>query len=444
MTFKPVRMLLALVTLFSLSSFAHVPADSKMKFVLIEAHNKIERSKIVDLGVDIEFVRTDKVGVFASPETLEKLKAAKFNILSVQPYEIGRGGHEGDATILGGFPGGENLYHDYNEMKTAMKNLETKHPDIARVNVIGKTYEGRDMIAIHINSDKNALDKAQSSKPGIIFMGQHHAREHLSQEIPIMLAEYLLNNKSDPTLSGLLQTRDIWIVPSVNPDGSEYDISGGQYKMWRKNRRDNGDGTRGVDLNRNYGYMWGTGGSSKDTDSDIYMGSQPFSEPETQVIKNFVESQPNTKILLTFHTYSELILYPWGHLFDPIKDTKDRTTYEKMAKTMAGWNGYTPEQSSDLYITSGDTVDWAYGARGIFAFTFELSPSSMGGGGFYPGEKAIQPTFNANIKPCLYLLDLADDPYRAKLTSLDTLTGPVGSIGKMKTENKFDIHPLNF
>lgn len=435
---------IALVLLFSLpalsSSQALVPAETKLKFVQIAAKDKFERSKIADLGVAIEFVLSDKVGVFADDATIEMLKKEKLNVLSVQAFEAGRGGHQG----VYGFPNGEDDYHDYAEMRAALSALETANPELAKVNVIGKTYQNRELVAIHINSDKNALETSKSTKPGIIFMGQHHAREHLSQEIPLMLAQYLLKNKADPSISTLLQTRDIWIIPTVNPDGSEYDISGSNYRMWRKNRRNNGDGTFGVDLNRNYGYLWGTGGSSKNTSSDVYMGETPFSEPETQVIKNFVESQPNTKILLSFHTFSELILYPWGHTFDPILDQKDRDTYIKMANAMAAWNKYKPEQSSDLYITSGDTTDWSYGEKGIFSFTFELSPKSMGAGGFYPGESAIQPTFNANLKPCLYLIDLADDPYRATASQVDPLIGPAGSLGKLKTENKFEIHPLNF
>ena len=84
-----------------------------------------------------------------------------------------------------------------------------------------------------------------------------------------------------------------------------------------------------------------------------------------------------------------------------------------MAETMANWNHYKPEQSSSLYITSGDTTDWAYGTLGIFAFTFELTPKGMMGGGFYPGANVIDSTFNANLNPALYLIDLADNPYRA-------------------------------
>src|SRR3990172_6427507 len=95
-----------------------------------------------------------------------------------------------------------------------------------------------------------------------------------------------------------------------------------------------------------------------------------------------------------------------------------------MAQTMAQMTGYTPEQSSDLYIASGDTTDWSWGEKGIFSFTFELTPKfSWGGGGFYPGAGAIATTFQANIRPALYLIDLADDPYRA--ASSTAITGGI-------------------
>ena len=84
-----------------------------------------------------------------------------------------------------------------------------------------------------------------------------------------------------------------------------------------------------------------------------------------------------------------------------------------MAETMAKWNGYRPQQSSDLYIASGDTTDWSYGAHGIISFTFELDPATIWEGGFYPGQDFIDPTFRKNLEPCLYLIDMADNPYRS-------------------------------
>jgi carboxypeptidase T len=248
----------------------------------------------------------------------------------------------------------------------------------------------------------------------MILMGLHHAREHLSSEIAIMFVEHLLGNKSIPAIAELLDKRDLWILPMVNPDGGEFDIKTGVYQYWRKNRRNNGDFSFGVDLNRNYGFQWGTGGSSKFGFADTFMGKQPFSEPETQAVRDFIKNLPNVKVLLSLHTFSELVLYPWGHTKNKIADSKDIQIFETMAKTMAKWNGYKPMQSSGLYIASGDTCDWAYGELGIYAFTFELSPaSSLGAQGFYPGAQIIDRVFQANIKPFLYMLELADDPARS-------------------------------
>lgn len=382
-----------------------------MRFVQVAAKEKVDRSRIAAAGMSIESVRTDSVWGFANQQTLSELREQGIRVMGEFDFATGRGGHHGFD-----FPQADARFHNYAETRSALEALQRKNPDISKLEVVGKTVEGRDMIAIHINTTPEALVSGMSGKPGAIYMGAHHAREHLSVEIPLMLAQYLLDNRSDATIAKLLDSRDLWILPMVNPDGAEYDISTGRYKMWRKNRRNNGDGTYGVDLNRNYGFKWGTGGSDKNTSSDVYMGPAPFSEPETQAIRDFVSSKVNAKVLLTFHTFSELVLYPWGHTYDGIGNAKDLAVFEKMARTMAGWNKYKPQQASDLYIASGDTTDWAYGERGIFAFTFELSPRDMMDGGFYPGAGVIDRVFQANLKPCLYMLDLADDPYRASET----------------------------
>lgn len=393
---------------------AHDDSEPELRFVHIEAKTRDQRSKIADIGASIEFVRTDTVGAFATPAEVKELEQAGFKILGNFDKSVARGGHDGLGDLKGvkGFPARDERFHDYSELMVELKKLEAENPEYAKYHVIGKSLEGRDIMAIQLNSDPGSRKRGKSNKPGAIFLGNHHAREHLSLEIPLMMAQYLMKNKGVAEIKALLDSRDIWFVPMVNPDGAEFDISTGSYKMWRKNRSLNRNGTRGVDLNRNYSFMWGTGGSSTNGSSDTYMGPAPFSEPETQVIKKFVEDHLNAKVLLSFHTFSELILYPWGHKYDAVENTRDRQVFEKMARTMAGWNKYKPQQSSDLYIASGDTVDWAYGEHGIFAFTFELSPASMLGGGFYPGQRLIDPVFNANLKPVLYMIDVADDPYR--------------------------------
>lgn len=390
------------------AAHARTEESSGKKFVQIAAKDKFERSRIADLGISIEAVRSDSVWGIAHEGALERLKQSGFPLLGTYDIELARGGHQG---ILD-FPPEDSRFHNYKETLAALRDLTSKNADIASLSSIGKTIEGRDIWAIHINTTPDAHRTGTSNKPGVIYMGNHHAREHVSAEVPLMFAQHLLTNRRDPKLEPLLDARDIWIIPMVNPDGVEFDISTTKYKWWRKNRRDNGDGTFGVDLNRNYGYRWGTGGSDTDTNSEVYMGKAPFSEPESQAIRDFVSSKVNTKVLLSFHTFSELILYPWGSTHDPIGNNRDRQVFEKMARTMAQWNKYTPQQSSDLYIASGDTTDWAYGERGIFAFTFELSPKDMWGGGFYPGQGMIDKIFQDNLRPCLYLLEVSDDPYK--------------------------------
>lgn len=397
--------------LFFFSILGSTLAVAENRFIQVEANSREQRNQIVNRGMSIEFVRSDSVWGFANEKSITKLQTAGFKILSNVSPELGRGGHEGGFNSFD-FPSSDKNYHTYEQITSTLQELVRLNPDIARLQSIGKTVENRDIWALQINSSVKSLDHAASNKPGAIFMGNHHAREHLSVEVPLMLAQYLLTHRNEPKISSLLNTRDIWILPMINPDGAEFDIADGDYRYWRKNRRDNGDGTFGVDLNRNYGYKWGTGGSDSDSSSDIYMGTAPFSEPETQAVRDFVSSHPNAKVLLTFHSYSELILYPWGHSETGIDNAQDRAVFEKMAQTMALWNHYKPEQSSDLYVTSGDTTDWAYGEKGIFAFTFELSPNTVMNGGFYPGAKIIEQVFKDNLNPCLYLIEMSANPYQ--------------------------------
>jgi carboxypeptidase T len=240
----------------------------------------------------------------------------------------------------------------------------------------------------------------------------------VSVEMALGLAMYLTREykAGNQRVVTLLNSRTVYIAPEINPDGSEYDIATGDYKLWRKNRRNNGS-NYGVDLNRNYGFGWGGGGSSGSTNSDIYRGPSAFSEPETQNVKAFFESHENITINLSFHTFSKLILYPWGHKYENIENAQDFAVHKTMAETMARWNGYTPQQSSGLYIASGDTSDWAYGQMKRISFTFELDPGMDEnrwdpGSGFYPGQALIDPVIKKNIEPALYLIEYSDNPYR--------------------------------
>jgi len=375
--------------------------DTTQYFLKVKATNKFERSVIADTGASIEGVRPDHVLVIANLEEKNRLEKLGW-ILEAKPLLSARD-----------FPAADKDYHNYAELTEALKKLAADNPGLVHLFSIGKSFEGRDIMGIRICAEENVANC--SKYPAMAIMGGHHAREHLSVEVPLRFAQYLLERYQlgDFRIRGLLNTRDLQIVPAINPDGLEYDVSTGQYKVWRKSRRKNGDGTFGVDLNRNYGFKWGTGGSSTSPNSDTYMGTAPFSEPETQAVKNWISSNKNINILLSTHTFSELILYPWGHSHDKIQDPKAFAVHQKMAQKMAEWNHYAPEQSSDLYIASGDTTDWAYGELGIISFTFELDPANQWGtGGFYPGAGVIPDVVEKNKEPFLYMLEYSDDPYR--------------------------------
>lgn len=413
--FKKSALLAAVILIaVSVAQFAQSTSNNRY-WMKIRAKDKFERSVIANI-VGIENTTEDYVVAFGGDTELKQIQKLGW----LMSYS-----NLADEALLSGkdFPVKDSAFHNYAEMTAELTKLANENPTLVTMGSIGKSTEGRETWVLRLGSDQAHA----SEKPAVIYMGGHHAREHLSMEMPLMLAQYLVEQykAGNERIVGLMNNRDIHIIPMVNPDGAEYDIQDGSYKMWRKNRSRNANGTFGTDLNRNYSYKWGTGGSSTNPNSDTYMGTKPFSEPETINIKNYVEANTNITTLLSFHTYSQLILYPWGHKYDGVENTKDAKVFETMAKKMAEWNKYTPQQASDLYIASGDTTDWAYGEHKIFAFTFELDPSQasggFGGGGFYPGAGVIQPVFNKNIEPALYLMEYADNPYRTVNVSI----GPI-------------------
>ncbi|MEO5668006.1 MAG: M14 family metallopeptidase [Bdellovibrionota bacterium] len=400
---------IAVLAVGSSAFLAHAAVDSTpTHYIEVQAKNRDDRSLVSRLGYAIDEVRSDKIFFLGTPDDVTRL--ARLNLKAVaRPLQERWFTMENSPNAA--------RYTSYPEVVQQLKALEASNTSLVTLMSLGRSTEGRDIPMVRISS--RSIAQAEGEKlPVVFYMGCHHAREHLSVEVPLMYAKYLVAQyATNPDIKRLLDTREVYIAPIINADGHVYDYRNGiRGQMWRKNRRSNGDGTYGVDLNRNYGWGWGTGGSSTDTSSDVYMGPAPFSEIETQNVKNFVDTQPRMTTLLTLHTFSELVLYPWGGTYDKIGEKagnpSDYPVFQKMANDIAAWNKYTPEQSSDLYIASGDTTDWAYGTHGIFAFTFELSPNSMWGGGFYPSPNVIEPTFEANLKPMLYMLEFANNPHR--------------------------------
>jgi len=384
--------------------------ETPTQVIEVKASTRDQRNALTKLGYSLEDMKSDKVFIYAHDADLKRIKAAGFK---ARAYPM-----RADWLDINAKPApGLRKFTSYSEVQAKLLLLSQQHPEIVTLTTLGRSLENRDIPMLRISG--KSLAQAESLQlPVAFYMGCHHAREHLSVEVPLLFATYLIENYGKISdVTRLVDNREIYVAPMVNPDGHVYDYTNGiRGRMWRKNRARNADGTFGVDLNRNYSYQWGTGGSSTNPSSETYMGPRPFSEPETQRVRDFVDAQPRMKTLLSTHTFSELILYPWGHSDRSIGQERgnaaDLPVFEKMARTMAGWNNYTPEQASDLYIASGDTTDWAYGTHGIFAFTFELSPTSQFEGGFYPSPAITDRVFNANIKPMMYLLEYADNPHR--------------------------------
>ncbi len=181
-----------------------------------------------------------------------------------------------------------------------------KYPDLIKIESIGKTWENRDIMLATISLNVQYAHL----KPAMLYTGTVHAREWIGNELGVAFIDYLLeNHSSNPSILKTLSKNTLYIVPCLNPDGFEYSRT--HFSFWRKNRRDNGDGTFGVDLNRNFsiGYQ-----KSKDTSSNVHSGPHPFSEPETTAMKNFVDTHENITIALDYHSQGN-VFFP-AHKFN--------------------------------------------------------------------------------------------------------------------------------
>jgi hypothetical protein len=303
------------------------------------------------------------------------------------------------ATAASGLPSGRTTYRHLADYDLEMKTLAMRYPSLVRpITLNHRSLLGRDVNGIEISAN---AQNTGDGKPIFLIMGEHHAREWPSAELTMEFAYDLLRNYgSDARTTRLLQGTRTIVVPVVNPDGFNIsreaatlgDFSLFDYEMKRKNCRvsantpskyargscdDNKAGRlRGTDLNRNYGGLWGGSGASTIWSDDTYRGDGPFSEPETQNVRELISSRQVTN-LITNHTFSNLVLRPPGvadygfPLEEPI--------YKALGASLAAHNGYSNVPGFGLYDTTGATEDWSFWSTGGLAFTFEI-----GGTDFHP------------------------------------------------------------
>ncbi|KAL7286391.1 hypothetical protein TKK_0019344 [Trichogramma kaykai] len=275
-------------------------------------------------------------------------------------------------------------YHRLEDIHEYMDYLANTYPQVCSVMSIGKSVQGRDLKVIRIS-------RGLSNAPALWIDGGIHAREWISPAAVTYLIDYLVEH------SDQLQ-EDYYILPVVNPDGYEYTFRGD--RLWRKNRANpqKGGSCIGVDLNRNFGYRWGGMGTSKQPCREIYAGSGAFSEPETRAIKDFFQtSAANFQAYLTFHSYGQYILYPWGYDRRVPPDYKElEAVGRRMAEAMrlaGGANShYTVGNSATtLYAAAGGADDWAKANQKI-KYTYTVELRDRGQNGFVLPAKYIKPT----------------------------------------------------
>jgi carboxypeptidase T len=283
-----------------------------------------------------------------------------------------------------------------------LDNMATLYPNLVKARVATDstmtTHEGRFVYWMKISDNPNA-DEAE---PEMLYTAVHHAREPAGVSQLIMYMYYLLENyNTNPEIQYLLNNTELYFIPCINPDGYFHNettnpAGGG---MWRKNRRDNLDGTYGVDLNRNYGVNWGYDniGSSPNTANDTYRGPVANSEPETQLIEGFCNAH-QFRIAINYHTYSNVIVIPYGHAVGAY--TPDSLLYYSWGEILTAENGYAFGTAIQTvgYTANGGSDDWMYGEQStkpkIIAMTPEAGDQADG---FWPAVNRIEPICKVNI-----------------------------------------------
>jgi carboxypeptidase T len=395
---------------------AHTPERTVFE---VTATTPEARTKVARTGVDVLGQSGDTLTVIAEPRQQWLLRATGLPVRATgdadaQLASLGAADFADPELGAQDFPSGYTGYHNYAEMVAELNQTVSDHPNLVTMRSIGKSYQNRDLWMIKI-SDNPAVDE---SEPEVLFTCNQHAREHLTVEMCLhIIKRYTDNYASNAAIKGTVDSREIWVIPSVNPDGAEYDIATGSFRAWRKNRQPNSTST-GTDPNRNWGYQWGCcGGSSGSGSSETYRGPSAFSAPETARVRDFVGTRvvggvQQIKSHIDWHTFSELILWPYGYTYNDTAAGLDATqanVYQTMGNRMASLNGYTPQQASDLYITDGSVDDWMWATHKIWSYTFEMYPASASGtSGFYPRDTAIPTQTTRNDTAVQLFLDYSD------------------------------------
>lgn len=310
-------------------------------------------------------------------------------------------------------------YRTINELNAQLDQWVAQYATLAELQTVGYSYEGRALRALSLTNRSQP-----GPKPTFFLMANIHGRELITPEIAMSFIQLLLKGYGvDPDLTWLLNYHRIVVLVSANPDGHVRNEPGEPWSWWRKNANPTHgcDSTYyGVDLNRNSSFHWGGPGASTDPCDFTYRGPSAASESETQAVQTFVstlfpdqrgpeltDAAPLTAtgLLITLHSYSNLVLWPWGDTYSP---APNQVSLQQLGRKLAGFNGYTAQQASALYPTSGATDDWSYGELGLASYTFEVGSDEDG---FYPSCGRYDDLVQPNVAALRYAAKVARAPY---------------------------------
>ncbi|KAG0033222.1 hypothetical protein BGZ81_009085 [Podila clonocystis] len=280
-------------------------------------------------------------------------------------------------------------YHPHEAIKEFYLQLAEDYEDLVTfIPSIGTTAEGREIFAVKITAREE--DGSIREKPQIWWQSLQHAREWASGSTVQYLTHHLLSKYGKKEkVTSLLQDAEFVIVPIMNVDG--YDYTWKSNRLWRKNRRHLGPGTYGVDLNRNWNEHFGQGGLSRVPWSETYHGPSAASEPEVRALAQFFSAQKQIVGAIDFHTYSQLVLRPWGWSTEEAPHEKEHKYLgDKIVEAIKGVHGmdYISERAVELYQMRGSAADWFYGeeatkannGRPVYSYAIELRPNDAPGG----------------------------------------------------------------
>jgi hypothetical protein len=316
---------------------------------------------------------------------------------------------------------GFNVWRDYDGpdgYRALLYQIAADNPDITKLKVIGHSGQGREMLALKLTW--NARHVRDGRRPGVLYSAMQHAREWIAGEVNIRLLNWYIDkwDANDPEIRKLLRETELWFIPVANPDGYQYTFLSPDTRLWRKTLRDNnGNGTTevgdGVDPNRNFPEHWNYDqeGSSDVQSSDTYRGPSAESEPETTAMMRMLKNN-GLRFQVNYHSFGQWLLYPEGWQIGTA--TADDPIYYALSGNLdnPAIEEFNPGISSDvLYVTNGETTDYAHVKEDVLAWTPELSEGCEGCSFVFPDDEAlVQAEFEKNIPFALSVAKSAGDP----------------------------------